>query len=233
MKAIFKREIRSYFSSMLGYIFLTMFLALTGILFWLNNISFGVASVKNFFSLLTSWAVFVLPMLTMRLFAEDRKLKTDQLLITAPVSVRSIVLGKFLAAGTMVIGALAVTFIYVIVIAFYGDVNWAETISCYIGFALLCGVVLSIGSFMSALTESQIVAAISTYAILIFTVFLGNIAAAFNGAIQSVLLWLSPVDRYLDFAMGILDPSALVYYISLTLLFLFFTVNVIERRRFS
>ncbi len=95
MKAIFKRELRSYFSSMLGYIFLTMFLALTGILFWLNNISFGVASVKNFFSLLTSWAVFVLPMLTMRLFAEDRKLKTDQLLITAPVSVRSIVLGKF------------------------------------------------------------------------------------------------------------------------------------------
>lgn len=77
MKAIFKRELRSYFSSMLGYIFLTMFLALTGILFWLNNISFGVASVKNFFSLLTSWAVFVLPMLTMRLFAEDRKLKTD------------------------------------------------------------------------------------------------------------------------------------------------------------
>lgn len=232
MKAVFKRELRSYFSSMTGWVFSTMFLALTGILFWLNNISFGVASVKNFFSLLSSWAVFILPMLTMRLFSEDRKLKTDQLLMTAPISVKSIVLGKFLAAGAMVLGALAVTLIYVIVISFYGDVNWAETISCYIGFALLCSVVLSIGSFMSALTESQIVAAVSTYAILIFTVFMGNIASAFSGWVQTALLWLSPVDRYLDFAMGILDPAALVYYISLTALFLFFTVNVTERRRF-
>lgn len=233
MKAIFKRELRSYFTTMLGYIFLTMFLVLTGVLFYLNNIYFGVTSVKNFFSLLTSWAVFIIPILTMRLFAEDRKLKTDQLLMTAPVPIRSVVLGKFLAAACVLAGAIAITLIYVIVISFFGTVNWAETISCYVGFLLLCGVVLAIGSFMSSLTDSQIVAAVSTYAILIVTVFLGNIAAALPDPFQSALLWLSPTERFLDFAMGILDPSALVYYISLIAMFVFLTMNVMERRRLS
>jgi ABC-2 type transport system permease protein len=233
MKAIFKRELRSYFTSMPGYIFLAMFLLLAGVLFYLNNVVFGVTSVKNLFKLLTTWAVFVLPVLTMRLFAEDRKLKTDQLLMTAPLSVKSIVLGKFFAAFCMVLGALAVMLIYTIIISFFGTMNWAETISCFVGFALLSAVVLSVGTFMSALTDSQVVAAISTYAVLIVTVFLGNIAAAVSGALQTALLWLSPTERFLDFAMGILDPSALVYYISLTALFLFLTVSVTERRRFS
>lgn len=216
-----------------GYIFLAMFLLLAGVLFYLNNIVFGVTSVKNLFQLLTTWEVFILPILTMRLFAEDRKLKTDQLLMTAPVSVKSIVLGKFLAAFMMVISALVVMLVYTIIISFFGTMNWAETISCFVGFALLCAFVLSIGTFMSSLTDSQIVAAISTYAILIVTVFLGNIASAASGVLKSALLWISPTERFLDFAMGILDPSALVYYISLTVLFLFLTVSVTERRRFA
>lgn len=232
MKAIFKRELKSYFTSMLGYIFLTMFLILTGVLFYLNNIYFGVASVKNFFSLLTTWVIFILPLLTMRLFAEDRKLKTDQLLLTAPVSVRSIVMGKFLAAFSVFMTGMIITLIYIVIISFFATVNWAETISCYIGFILLCSVILAIGSFMSSLTESQIVAAIATYAVLILTVFIGNIASAASEVIQSALLWISPKERFLDFAMGILDPSALVYYLSLTALFLFLTVIVTERRRF-
>ena len=232
MKAIFKRELKAYFTSMPGYIFLTMFLILTGVLFYLNNVYFGYVSVKNFFSLLTTWAIFIMPLLTMRLFAEDRKLKTDQLLLTAPVSVRSVVGGKFLAAFCVFLAAMAVTLIYIAVISFFGTVNWAETISCYVGFILLCAAILAIGSFMSALTESQIVAAVSTYAVLIVTVFLGNIASAVTGVLKTVLLWLSPTWRFLDFAMGILDPSALVYYLSLTLLFLVLTVNVTERRRF-
>ncbi len=233
MKAIFKRELRAYFTSMLGYIFLTMFLVLTGVLFYLNNVYFGVTSVKNFFDLLTTWAIFIIPLLTMRLYAEDRKLKTDQLLLTAPVSVRSVVLGKFFAAFTVLMAAVVITLIYIVVISFFGTVNWAETISCYVGFILLCTVVLAIGGFMSSLTDSQIVAAVSTYAVLIVTVFLGNIASAASGVLKTALLWISPTERFLDFAMGILDPSALVYYLSLTVLFLFLTVNVTERRRFS
>lgn len=233
MRAIFKRELRSYFTTMLGYIFLAMFLLLSGVLFYLNNIHFGVTSVKNLFQLLTTWAAFIMPILTMRLFAEDRKLKTDQLLMTAPVSTRSIVLGKYFAADVIVLGALAVIFIYTVILAFFGDMNWAETVSCYIGFAMLCSVILAIGEFMSALTDSQIIAAISTYAVLIVTVFLGNVASVFSGVLQSICMWLSPTERFLDFAMGILDPSALVYYGSLTVLFLFLTTVVTERRRFT
>lgn len=233
MKAIFKRELRSYFVTMTGYIFLAMFLLLAGVLFYLNNIVYGVTSIKNLFRLLTTWETFILPVLTMRLFAEDRKLKTDQLLMTAPVSVRAMVLGKFLAAFAVVALALAVIFIYAVIISFFGAMNWAETISCFVGFALLSAAMLSIGAFMSALTESQVTAAVATYAALVVTVFLGNFASAVSGALKTALLWLSPTERFLDFAMGILDPSALVYYISISALFLFLTAEVTERRRFA
>lgn len=240
MKAIFKRELRSYFTTMLGYIFLTMFFVMTGVLFYWNNICGGLTSVKYFFDPLTTWTVFIIPILTMRLFAEDRKLKIDQLLMTSPVDVKSIVLGKFLAASCVVGGAIALTLIYVIVISFFGTVNWAETISCYIGFLLLCGVMLAIGSFMSSLTDSQIVAAVSTYAVLIVfctvPLLIGYISAiswSVPSLVQSVMFWLSPTERFLDLTKGILDPSAIVYYISLITLFVFLTMNVMERRRLS
>ncbi len=233
MKAIFKRELRSYFTTMLGYVFMTMFMLLTGILFYLNNIAAGNASVKELFSLLTTWTVFILPVLTMRLFAEDRKLKTDQLLITSPVPVKSIVLGKYFAALSMVIAVLAILMIYTVILSFFGDMNTAETVCCFIGFALLCSLILAVGSFVSAVCESQIVAMILTYAVLIVTVFLGNFAEVVSGAFKTVLLWLSPTARFTDFSMGILNPSAVVYYLSITVLFLYLTVNAIERRRFA
>ena len=233
MKAIFKRELRSYFLTMTGYIFLTMFLLLAGLLFCLFNLAGSVTSVKGVLGLLTTWEAFILPILTMRMFADDRRLKTDQLLMTAPVPVKSVVLGKFFAAFAMVTGALLIMLLYTVTLAFFGTVNWAETISSFAGFWLLCGVILAIGAFMSALTDSMIVAAFSTYAVLIVTVFLGNIAAVASGVLQSVLLWLSPMSRFDDFGRGILDPAALVYYISLIVLFIVLTVKVTERRRFA
>lgn len=233
MKAIFKRELRSYFSTMIGWLFLAMFLLLGGVLFSLNNINFGVTSVKNLFSLMTSWAVFIIPILTMKSFAEDRKLKTDQLLITAPVSVKSVTLGKFFAAYLIVLAALAIMFIYSLVLAFFGEVNLSENFNCFVGFALLCAVITAIGEFMSSLTDSQIVAAVSTYVVLIVTVFLGNIAKAVSGVLKNVCLWISPVERYNGFASGIADVPAIVFYISLTILFLFLTSMTVERRRFA
>ncbi len=233
MKAIFKRELRSYFISMPGYVFMTMFMLLTGILFYLNNIVQGSASVKELFGILTTWAVFTLPVLTMRLFAEDKKLKTDQLLLTSPVSVKSIVSGKYFAALVVVAGALSLLMLYTVIISFFGEVNAAETVSCFVGFALLCSLILAVGSFVSAVSESQIVAIIVTYAVLIVTVFMGNFAEVVSGIWKTVFLWLSPTARFADFTMGILNPCTVVYYISITVLFLYLTVNVTERRRFS
>ena len=202
MKAIFNREFNSYFTSMLGYVFLTIFLLLTGVMFYVVNIRFMTARMTNFFSIVNNWALFLLPLVTMRLFSEDRKQKTDQLLLTAPI--------------------LAIT----------GNLPIAETISCYVGFILLCSAILAIGAFMSSITESQIVAAVATYGVLIFTLLLGSVASnVSNEIIVKILLWLSPVQRFSDFTLGILNFEPIIYYLSITGLFLFFTVMVFERRR--
>ena len=232
MKAVFKRELRSYFLTMTGYMFLAMFLLAGGLYFWLWNLRVGAVSISDTLENMKSWAVFILPVLTMRMFAEDRKLKTDQLLLTAPVSVKSIVIGKFLAAAVIVTGAVLIMFAYSSII-FWGNVNWAEAVTSVLGFILLCVAMLAIGEFMSALTDSMIVAAFSTYAVFTLMVLMGNIAKAASGAVREMFLWLSPMERYQSFWYGVLDPSVLVYYISLMVLFLALTSMVTERRRFA
>lgn len=232
MKAIFKRELRAYFTSMLGYVFLTIFLLLTGAMFYVINLYRATSTMTGFFLNINVWTVFLLPMLTMRMFSEDRKLKTDQLLLTAPISVWEMVLGKYFAAAAMLLIGTAVTLLYPVIISLFGALPVAETISCYIGFILLCMAIISIGSFMSSLTESQIVSAISTYGILIILMFLGNLAASVsNEAIVRVLLWLSPMQRFSEFTMGILSLDSVIYYISIIVLFLFLTVMSFEKRR--
>lgn len=232
MKAIFNREFNSYFTSMLGYVFLTIFLLLTGVMFYVVNIRFMTARMTNFFSIVNNWALFLLPLLTMRLFSEDRKQKTDQLLLTAPISTKEIVFGKYLAAfGIFMVGVL-ITLIYPVILAFTGNLPIPETISCHVGFILLCSAILAIGAFMSSITESQIVAAVATYGVLIFTLLLGSVASnVSNEIIVKILLWLSPVQRFSDFTLGILNFEPIIYYLSITGLFLFFTVMVFERRR--
>lgn len=232
MKAILKREFKSYFTSMLGYVFLTIFLLLTGIMFYLVNIGYMLSSMTGFFSSVIDIAIFFLPLLTMRLFSEDRKHKTDQLLLTAPVSTWEIVLGKFLAAmGVFLVGVL-ITLIYPIMLAMWGNLPVAETVNCYIGFILLCSVILAIGAFMSSVTESQIVAAVGTYGIIILTMLLGRISTFVSSELLvRALMWLSPISRFSDFTLGILNFEPVIYYLSLTALFLFFTVTVFEKRK--
>lgn len=232
MKAIFNREFNSYFTSMLGYVFLTIFLLLTGIMFYMVNIGYMTASMTGFFASVNNVAIFFLPLLTMRLFSEDRKLKTDQLLLTAPISTKEIVLGKIFAAFAVFMTGVVITLIYPVMLAVWGNLPFAETISCYIGFILLCSLILSIGAFMSSVTESQIVAAVATYGVLIFTMLLNSISTyVSNEVIVNILLWLSPLQRFSDFTLGIMSFEPIIYYLSLTGLFLFFTTMVFERRR--
>ncbi|MDY3971548.1 MAG: ABC transporter permease [Clostridia bacterium] len=232
MKAIFNREFNSYFTSMIGYVFLTIFLLLTGIMFYMVNIGYMTASMTGFFASVNNVAIFFLPLLTMRLFSEDRKLKTDQLLLTAPISTKEIVLGKFFAAFAVFMTGVVITLIYPVMLAIWGSLPFGETISCYIGFILLCSLILSIGAFMSSVTESQIVAAVATYGVLIFTMLLNSISTyVSNEAVVNILLWLSPLQRFSDFTLGIMSFEPIIYYMSLTGLFLFFTTMVFERRR--
>ena len=234
MKAIFERELDSYFHSMLGYVFLTLFLLLGGVMFFLNNIMSMSASMTGFFSAMISWSIFVLPILTMRLFAEDRKSRTEQLLLTAPISIPELVLGKFFGALGMFFCAVIVFVFYPVVMNFYGSVPAAETVSCFIGFILFSGAIISIGAFMSSLTESQIIAAVATYAVMIILMFIPSVAQSIGvEAISDAVLWLSPLDRFYDFTMGILNLESVVYYLSLIGIMLFLTVRVFEKRRFS
>lgn len=232
MKAIFNREFRAYFNSMLGYVFLTIFLLLTGAMFFIINLYRATATMTGFFLNINVWAIFLLPMLTMRMFSEDRKQKTDQLLLTAPISVWEMVLGKYFSAVCVFLVGVAVTVLYPIIINLFGELPVAETISCYVGFILLCMAIISIGAFMSSLTESQIVAAISTYGILIVLMFLSNVVSSIsNEALVNALLWISPMQRFSEFTMGILSLDSVIYYLSIIALFLFLTVTSFEKRR--
>lgn len=233
MRAILNREFGAYFHSMLGYVFLTLFLLLGGVMFFMQNILRLNASMTGFFSNMVSWAIFLLPILTMRLFAEDRKSRTEQLLLTAPVSIPEIVLGKFLGAFGIFLCAMLLFLFYPVVLSFFGTVPVAETVSCFVGFILFCAGILSIGALLSSVTESQIVAAVGTYAIMIIMMFLSSIARGSGIAwISTLIAWISPLDRFYDFTMGILNLESVVYYLSLIGLMLFFTARVFEKRRF-
>lgn len=234
MKAILSREVDAYFHSMLGYVFLTLFILLGGIMFFFNNLMSMSASMTSFFSAMISWSIFILPILTMRLFAEDRRNKTEQLLLTAPVSIPEIVLGKFFGAFWVFLCAVVVFVFYPVVMNFYGSVPVAETISCFIGFILFCASIISIGAFMSAITENQIIAAVSTYAVMLVVMFMSSAASSIGiQVLSTALMWLSPIDRFYDFTMGILNLESVVYYLSLIGVMLFLTVRVFEKRRFS
>ncbi len=232
MKAIFNREFNSYFTSMLGYVFLSIFLMLTGFLFYLMNIKALNSSMKYMFGILINWALFLLPLLTMRLFTEDRRMKTDQLLLTAPITIKDIVFGKFFAAFGVFLTGMLITLIFPVILSFLGSLPVAETISCYVGFILLCSVILAVGAFMSSITENQIIAAVATYGVLVLMLLMGSMSTYIgNEFIVKVMLWLSPIQRFNDFTLGILNIESIVYYLSLAGLFLFFTVMSFERRR--
>lgn len=234
MTAIFKREFKAYFTSMLGYVFLTIFLLLSGVMFVVNNLLSGTTSMTSYFASMISWASFILPILTMRIFSEDKKQKTDQLLLTAPIGIHEMVLGKFFAAVCAFLIGVAFSVLYPIILSFYGTVPTAETISCFIGFVLYASCIIAIGAYMSSLTESQIVAAISTYGVIILIMFIGNIAAqSNNAALSTVLMWLSPINRFSDFTMGILNIESIVYYISFAAVFVVAAIRTFEKKRWN
>ena len=234
MQAIFKREFKAYFTSMLGYVFLTIFLLLSGIMFAVNCLFGATTSMTGYFGTMISWSSFILPILTMRMFSEDKKQKTDQLLLTAPIGIHEMVFGKYFAAVCAFLVGTAVMLLYPIVLTFYGTVPMAETISCFVGYILYSSCLIAIGAFMSSLTESQIVAAISTYGVIIVIMFLGNIAVQINSSlIANILMWISPIGRFTDFTMGVLNIESIVYYISFIAVFLFITIRVFEKKRWN
>ncbi len=244
MTAIYKREIRAYFTSPIGYVFIAVYLALSGFLFSLYTVQYSIngmgADIGGYYSMLLFVLSVVLPLLTMKSFAEERKLKTEQLLLTAPISITGMVMAKFFAAYTVFAGTyLFSCFDFYVMYAYAADAlvvpNVTVTLIGYsIAFLLLGAAFIAIGIFVSALTENQMVAAVGTIGLLMIFLLCNFLNSYIDIAwIRAILSWVSVYSRFDNFTVGIFDFSAVLYYASICFIFLFLTVRAFEKRRWE
>lgn len=231
MIGIIKKEWNQYFKSMTGYVFIAIFLVITGTYFVMVNLMSQNGDIKNFFASIFSVVIFLIPILTMRSFSEEKKQKTDELLFTSPVRITSVIVGKFLATLLVFLTALAITLLYPAVLAVLGSSDLAVTLGNYLGLALMAAAFISMGLFISVQTESQLVSAIVTYALLLL-LYLMNSAKAFTGGLLGRLLeFLAVTGHFEEFTYGIFNPINVFYYLSITGLFLFLSVYSLESKR--
>ncbi len=234
MTAVYKREMKSYFTSPIGYVYICAYLFAMALFFKMYILDAGNSNIVYFFGGSLIVYMFLVPILTMRLFSEEKKSKTDQILLTSPVSVTGIVLGKFLAALSVYTIALALTGVSVAFAAHYGNVAFGLTIGNYIGIFFLGMSFVAIGCFLSAVTESQVVAAVLSFTVLMSLYFMDTLASSINSAfLGKVIGFISIYERYTDFTSGLFSLSSIVYYVSIAVVFLFLTVRMIEKRRWS
>jgi len=255
MFAIYKKELRSYFINAIGYVYVGVFLAVSALLCCYSTLMSKSYDTASYFTMLIVSFIVLIPLLTMKLFAEEKKLRTEQLLLTAPVSLWGMVLGKFLAAFTLFAGTVGVSCIgffplYAYAneerLAFaeaYGDALAKETdigpmtgviISCLLGILLIGMAFISIGLFISSLTENQLAAAVLTVAIILVMLLCDMLTEYVSvPAIQFVMGWFGILSRFSYFTAGILDFSAILYYLSISGVFLLLTVRVYDKRRWG
>lgn len=233
MSAIFKREFKNYFTSPLGYVVLTVFALFEGFYFYYLFIN-QYGDISTLFSFMTTIVMFLCPILTMRLMSEDKRLKVDQALLTAPVSLWGIIMGKFLAAMAVYTISFSFTFISQIIFAFFTAPDWVIYFGNLFGILLLGAALIAVGIFISSLTESQMVSAVVSFGVVLFVMLIDTIAEAIGvEVIKNVLAKLSFYTRYANFSRGILDFSDLFFFISIIALFLFLAVRVLEKKRWA
>lgn len=288
MRAIYIKEMKSYFHSLSAYLFLALFLAISGVYFSVICMSYGYTDyAANIYSNITIIFIIIVPILTMRLMAEERKQKTDQLLLTSPVRVTGIILGKYLAVLTLLLGAVVITFLQAAVLSMYGDVNWLTVLTGGLGYFLVGASLLAIGLFISSITESQMIAAGISFGVVLLCMLLPNLSdivpgrarytyivcgivivllawffyeetkswkagvitmvlgaavlglfawrtpELFDNGLSKIIDWVSIMDRFNDFCSGILNASSIIYYLSFIAVFIFLSIQTIEKRRWN
>lgn len=257
MLAIYRKEMRSYFINPIGYVYLGIFLAFSALLCCYTTIVSASYSTSQYFTFLIFSLIILVPILTMRLFAEERKLRTEQLLLTAPVSLTGMVLGKYFAALTMYVSGVLISCINFLPLYIIGASEAAledgskltqigpitgQIVGGVFAVILLGAALIAVGTFVSALTENQLSAAVITVGVIAAMVLLSvvNMLTDSNGqpiianyAIRYVIDWVSVLSRFNAFVNGIFDFAALLYYASLAFVFLFLTVRVYDKRRWG
>lgn len=234
MLAIWKREIQAYFYQPIAYVLIGLFFLISSIYFTMGTVASGYADMNGLLQNIIFLFTFIIPILTMRILAEDRKNGTEVLLVTSPVDITRIVLGKFLASFTVYLVMFASTLIYLVIMYILGGKPEVPMlIGGYLAFLLVGAAFVSIGVFASSLTENQIVAAIISFGILLLVNLMDAIKSYTGGFLAKILDALSLLSRYNDMNSGILDFTTIIYYLSFTAVFIFLTTRVIDKRRWS
>ncbi|MBO6243080.1 MAG: ABC transporter permease subunit [Clostridia bacterium] len=224
MWAVIKKELKSYFYSPIGYVSVGIFLLCFSIFFYLAVFKSGSADLGSLYYYTALYGlVVIVPILTMRMFAEERKNGTEQLLFTSPISVHKIVFGKLLAGLMVILITMMISFIYYIILLFFGEPNIKTTIISMLGFLLISLSAMSFGMFASSLTENQIIAGILTVAFLIISLFAESISSIFSG--------FALLNFYESFAKGVISLESVIQYLAFSAVFITMTIIILRRRK--
>ncbi len=234
MAGIYKKEISHYFKTMTGYVFIAMYLAVSGAMFTTVNLLSQNGDIRAYFSAMTTVVTFLLPILTMGMFAEERKQKTDELLLTSPISLTAVVLGKFFSTFTVFLIPLSVTGIYPLLLSAFGASAPMVTLGSFFGFMLLAMAFIAIGLFLSMLTDSQFVASVMTYSLFALLLLANGTTALSGSAVLNALLrFVALTGHYNGFSYGVFQLTEIIYYVSIAALFLFLSIYMLERKRLT
>ena len=224
MWPIIKKEFKSYFFSPIGYVVIGIFLTVFSAFFYLTTIQTGSVDLGALYYYVALYGLIIAtPALTSRMFAEERKNGTEQLILTSPTSITGVVFGKLIAALGVVTVALLISFMYVIIVSFFGTPNIASVLVAMLGFLLISTAAISVGMFASSITENQIISIIITIAFLLLTIFLQDISEMFS--------YFSLINYYEKFASSLISISDLVRLTSFAGMFISFTIIVMQRRK--
>ena len=224
MFAIYKKELKSYFLSPTGYITIGLFLLIFSLFFYLTTVSVGGYDIGNlYFNTARYGLLIIVPILTMRMFAEERKNGTEQLLLTSPRSITEIVLGKFLAGVSVIVITLIFSLIYYAILCFFKAPNLVPTLVMILGFLLVGMAAISIGMFISSLTENQIISAVVTIVFFVSSWFLPNLNDNFS--------IIDLMSNYQKFPAGLISMFEVVNLLGITVVFILFTIIIMQRKK--
>ena len=234
MLAIYKRELHSYFTTATGFLFMAFILFFVGIYFTALNLVQGYASFSYAIFNISFVFLIATPMLSMRSLAEERKNRTDQLLLTSPVSVTKMVMGKYLAMITLLAMTCLVCAAFPVILSFYGASSFAVDYATLLAFFLSGCAYIAIGLYISSLTESPVIACVGTFAVLLILYLISSLSSMIPiEALANLLASLSLHEKLKNFVYELFDVKALIYFISVAAFFVFLSIQSVNRRRWN
>lgn len=229
---IFKKEIKNYFNSPLAYIFVILFVTINSWFYFQRIFLINQTTLRPFFDIAPWILLFVVPAISMRIWSEEKKLGTYEILLTLPIKEWEIILGKFFSAFIFIVFTIFLSFGIPLTVLFLGNLDIGEVISGYIGLILISGAFLSLGIFISSLTSNQIISFLITLVSCFLLFILGQsyILAPFSGKIAQIISYLSFSSHYYNFVKGIIDTKDIFYFLSFISLFLLFNYKLILKK---